>query len=84
MQISLKNICSKLYTNRLIYRTLLAEFEKTCIAEKKFRGTHSNILKSLDAEMAAQRIEELRMQELEYRGYVIEEKNKLEVFNQIV
>lgn len=58
----------------------MSEFEKTCISERKFKGNRYIInLNLLDAELAAQRIEELREQELEYRSAIVEEKNKSEV-----
>jgi len=46
----------------------LVEFEKSCIAERKFK----------DAELASKRIEELRLQEIEYRTVMTKEKSKLE------
>lgn len=48
---------------------LLQEFEKTCIAEKKFK----------DAELAANRMKELREQEIEYQEISLQEKAGSEV-----
>ena len=48
---------------------MLAEFEKTCISERKFK----------DAELAAARIQELKEQEIEYKSLVVHEKAEAEV-----
>ena len=62
----------------------MIEFEKTCITERKFKGNYFKekvLLKHqwIDAELANQRIEELRLQEIEYRTVMTKEKSKQEV-----
>lgn len=65
---SLTSICSpKIWTE--LTSTLLQEFEKTSIAEKKFK----------DAELAAKRIKELLEQEQEYRKHALKENAESEV-----
>lgn len=46
-------------------RDLLEEYEKNCITEGKFN----------EAELATQRIEELKEQEIYYNGIALVEKN---------